>query len=140
MGADNYKHTRVADLYIKGYSITEAYSAIYPTASKATANINGNKIIKEHSIVRYMQEKIDRTRTMGSWDKQEILNRIMTIVEDLESSNTERLKALKLGAELMGYTKKGNTQIQQPEETEEIEEEFNNMTDEDLNKLLAQMQ
>lgn len=93
---------RFAEVYVKCGNATQAYKKVYEGVNDNTANVNGSKLLNKSEIRAYidrLNQKIDKKNIASLEDCLKLLTDIMN---DTETGNTDKLKAIDLRLKTLG--------------------------------------
>jgi hypothetical protein len=121
---------------VEGMTNEAAYLSAYPNALKATARTSSNKLLHKPEIQEYIEELREELRNKAIWSISEILQQTREIAESPETSQGNRLIALKLGAQILGGDKKEVKHTGSVEVNTTVD--YSSLSDEELDKLLEQ--
>lgn len=108
----NDKHNVFIETYlINGYNGIDAYLIAYPKASYDTARANSTKLLAKTDIKEIINTKKKELADKCTITKMDIVNVVISIMNDNNSKSSDRLKATEILFKALGYNAPTETNI-----------------------------
>jgi hypothetical protein len=108
----NNKQLKFAEQYLILTNATLAYQAAYVGSSKATAEVNGHKLLNNAKIAAFIKEKQDEIIKKNIITKEQILMDLKIIVNlNLYERPAIAIKAYDLAVKMLGYNQPIETMV-----------------------------
>ena len=100
----NERHIAFAEEYlVNGMNATQAYQKAYPTAAQGTCEVNGSRLLNNTKVQEYIKANQAQTAQRNQITKEEILNVVISIMNNDSSRDADRLKATEIIMKALGY-------------------------------------
>lgn len=93
------------ELYVRGEKIREAYMTAYPNSNANSASANGNRLLKQEKIIKYINKLLDNMQESCEINDREIVRELKRIAFHSKNDNA-RIKALTTLGQISGLLNK----------------------------------